>query len=219
MTLVSAAALLIDLDGTLVDSGDHVEQAWRIFAQAHDLDPETFLERAHGRRTKEVIYEVAPQLDVTASTIEVEGILADLGAVLTPGAGELVDVLPRHSWAIVTSSTAKLAGTRFRAPTSLREPQVLVTAEAVSTGKPDPAGYLLAAMMLGVDPRECIVIEDAPAGVEAGKAAGMTVIGVLTTHTAADLAAADYLVADPAGITVVSSNRGEPLKLELAVES
>lgn len=207
MTRIRTRAILFDMDGTLADSGDGVVEAWRIFAERHSLAVEPFLERCHGRRTEEVLYELAPELDRPAAIAEVEGILADLGASPTPGAAELLASLPRGSWAVVTSSTAPLARSRFQPPTGLPSPGVLVTAEAVAWGKPRPEGYQLAAMMSGVPDGECLVVEDAPAGVAAGKAAGMAVIAVLTTHSKADLAGADYFVNDPTGITLHAAEK------------
>jgi mannitol-1-/sugar-/sorbitol-6-phosphatase len=103
-----------------------------------------------------------------------------------PGARELVQSVPAGRFAIVTSASRPLAESRLRAA-GLPVPEVLVTADEVNSGKPDPAGYLRAACLLGVDPAHSVVLEDAPAGVEAGVAAGMTVIGVLTTNPASAL--------------------------------
>ena len=216
MPAIHARAMLFDLDGTLADSGDGVIEAWKIFAERHGYQAELFLERAHGRRTVEVMTEVAPELDAAQATIEVESILADLGATPTPGALELSSSMPPGSWAVVTSSTDVLAESRFRPPTGLQKPPVLVTAEDVSVGKPDPAGYLLAALRLGVEPADCVVVEDAPAGVAAGKAAGMIVVAVTTTHLFAELSAADFVVPGPASLALesaVHSNGGWLLTL------
>jgi len=179
------AAVLSDLDGVLVDSGAQIERTWRAFAARHLLDPERVIAEAQGRRSADLIRLVAPHLDAEAeaATIEREEIeLADDGLRPLPGARELVEWVPADRFAIVTSGSRALAVARLRAA-GIPVPEVLVTAEQVQEGKPDPAGYLRAAALLGVDPADCVVLEDAPAGVEAGLAAGMTVVGVLTADT------------------------------------
>jgi HAD superfamily hydrolase (TIGR01509 family) len=176
-------AVLSDLDGVLVDSGAAIEGTWRRFAARHGLDAEHVLAESHGRRTVDLIRLVAPRLDAVteAARIEREEIEEAGGLRPLPGARELVESLPPDRFAIVTSGTRPLALARLRAA-GIPVPDVLVTAEEVAIGKPDPDGYLRAAALLGVDPAHSLVLEDAPAGVEAGLAAGMTVIAVLTTN-------------------------------------
>jgi sugar-phosphatase len=190
-------AILSDLDGVLVDSGASVERAWRRFAARHGLDAEQVLARSHGRRTVDLIRLVAPHLDAEAETrrIEREEIESAAGLHALPGARELVDSVPAERFAIVTSGTRALAVARLRAA-GLPVPQVLVAAEEVEHGKPDPSGYLRAAELLGVDPARGVVLEDAPAGIEAGLAAGMTVIAVSTTYPESALRRADTVVPD-----------------------
>jgi HAD superfamily hydrolase (TIGR01509 family) len=175
--VLAPAAVLSDLDGVLVDSAAAIDAAWRRFAERHGLDAEHVLGASHGRRTVDTIRLVAPHLDSgsEAARIEREEIDDARHVRALPGARELVDAVPGGSFAIVTSGTRELAVARLRAA-GLRVPGVLVTAEDVEAGKPDPAGYLRAAALLGVDPARCVVLEDAPAGVAAGRAAGMTVV-------------------------------------------
>lgn len=190
-------AVLSDLDGVLVDSGAVIESTWRRFAGLHGLDAEHVLAQSHGRRTVDLICLVAPHLDADAEAarIEREEIESARGLQILPGARELVESVPAGRFAIVTSGSRALAVARLRAA-GLPVPQVLVTAEQVDDGKPDPAGYLRAAALLGVDPAHSLVLEDAPAGVEAGLAAGMTVIALLTTNDESALRNAHSRVPD-----------------------
>jgi HAD superfamily hydrolase (TIGR01509 family) len=195
--LFEPRAVLSDLDGVLVDSGATIERTWRRFAAVHGLDAEYVLAESHGRRTIDLIRLVAPHLDAEAESrrIEQEEIESASGLQLLPGARELVRSVPADRFAIVTSGSRPLALARLHAA-GLPVPEVLVTAEQVEDGKPDPAGYLRAAALLGVDPAHSLVLEDAPAGVEAGLAAGMTVIAVLTTNDESALAHAHGRIPD-----------------------
>jgi HAD superfamily hydrolase (TIGR01509 family) len=190
-------AVLSDLDGVLVDSGATIERAWRRFAARHGLDAERVLAQSHGRRTVDLIRLVAPHLDAEAEArrLEREEIEGAPGLHALPGARELVDSVPAERFAIVTSGTRALAVARLRAA-GLPVPEVLVAAEEVAHGKPDPSGYLRAAELLGVDPAHGVVLEDAPAGIEAGLAAGMTVIAVATTYPESALRRGTTVVPD-----------------------
>lgn len=184
-------AILSDLDGVLVDSHASVMRAWRWWADGHGIeaDPDGWVE--HGRPSGSVIGELRPDLDEHAEaaaiderqTHDVEGVVA------LPGAAELLDPAGPRPLAVVTSGVVPLATARLRAA-GLRVPDVLVTPERVRRGKPDPEPYLLGARDLGVDPADCIVLEDAPAGIAAGRAAGMHVVGITTTLGATELAGA-----------------------------
>lgn len=192
MRTLECGALLFDLDGVLVDSGASTERAWRLWAEKHDLDAQEILKIAHGRRTVETVQLVAPHLSAEdekaiLEDIEVEDV-AEIGEIL--GAAELLRALPPERWAVVTSGTRKLATSRLH-QMSLPVPRVLVCAEDVTNGKPDPECYLKAARLLGVDSEDCIVIEDAPTGIEAAHAAGMRVIVLATTHSAEETSAAE----------------------------
>lgn len=199
--VIEPVAVLSDLDGVLVDSSGSTDRSWRRFAEKHGLDPEHVIEASSGRRTADAIRMIAPGLDATAEAAEVERQQAeDSGDVRAlPGARELMEAMPAGRFAIVTSGPRALARGRLRAA-GLPVPEVLVTAEHVEAGKPDPEGYLRAAAELGVPPAHCLVLEDAPAGVAAGLAAGMTVIAVATTHVDRQLAAAHMRVRDLAAL-------------------
>jgi len=190
-------AVLADMDGVLVDSGAAIARAWRRFAARHHLDPEVVLAATHGRPTIDVIRTVAPCLDAEreAAAVEREQIEDVDGVQALPGARELVESAPAGRFAVVTSASRRLAEARLRAA-GLPIPDVLVTADEVEHGKPHPASYLHAARILGVPPAHSVVLEDAPAGVDAGVAAGMTVIAVLTTNPESALGRAHDRVTD-----------------------
>ena len=199
--LFQPGAVLSDMDGVLVDSWSAIKRTWTRFAHRHGLDPEVVLAASHGVPTIDVIRTVAPHLDASAeaAAVEREQIEEVEGLRPLPGARELVASLPAGRFAVVTSASRKLAESRLRAA-GLPVPDVLVSSDDVEHGKPSPAGYLRAACLLGVDPAHSVVLEDAPAGVEAGVAAGMTVIGVLTTNPASALREAHSRVPDLAAL-------------------
>jgi mannitol-1-/sugar-/sorbitol-6-phosphatase len=213
-------AILFDLDGVLLDSGAAVERAWRRWAGRHGLDLADVLAEAHGRRTRDTIRAVAPWLDVEVETNaleEAESADTD-GVVALPGAVSLLESLPRGSWAVATSGTRRLATTRL-AHGGLPLPDVLVAAEDVERGKPDPQPYLAAAAGLGVEPGRCLVVEDAPAGVAAGRAAGAVVLATTTTFAAAELAGATHLVSSLAAVRLGAALEADGrFELELLVE-
>jgi len=191
------AAILFDLDGVLVDSTASVARQWALWAAEHNVPVDEAVRVAHGRRTLETIRLLAPHLDAEAETVRLERREADdtdgIGRI--KGAMELVSSLPRERWAVVTSGTRYLA-TRRLATNGLTAPAVFVTADEVTVGKPHPEPYLKGAELLGFSPKDCVVFEDAPAGIEAARAAGMTAIGVSTTYPAAELALAHAVVQD-----------------------
>jgi sugar-phosphatase len=175
---VVVAALLLDMDGTLVCSTDDVEKVWRIWCCEHQLDPESVLAMCHGMRSREVIRALAPQLDVEREAVRLDELeMEHTGGDAIAGAGELLRRLPPQSWAIVTSASERVARHRLNCA-GLPLPAVLVGAEAVINGKPDPEPYLLGAERLGVPPARCLVFEDAPAGIESALRAGCAVVQV-----------------------------------------
>jgi len=190
MKRFDCSALVFDLDGVLVDSTAYVEQQWRRWASARGLRPEPFLRVCHGRRALETIRMAAPHLDAEA---EVRAFIPldetgsePLGPL--PGALRLLAALPRGTWAVATSGIRPVATSRLRRA-GLPIPPVLVCADDVARGKPSPDAFLLAARGLGFPPEQCLVVEDAPAGIQAARAAEMGVIGLATTHRADQLAA------------------------------
>jgi len=216
MADIRCSAILFDLDGVLIDSTPAVARVWRGWALERGLDPETVVRMAHGRPSRMTIRELLPGADVDREDREVERReMEDLdGVVLLPGARQLLDALPPDRWNIATSCTRPLAEVRLRAA-GLPIPKTIVTSSDVKIGKPDPEPYLKAAEKLGFAASDCVVIEDAPAGVRAGKATGARVIGFLTTMPRPELenAAADWIVRDCADIR--ASVDGNSLRLEL----
>jgi sugar-phosphatase len=192
MNQLTCDAVIFDLDGVLVDSIAVVERTWRRWAKAHSLDFEAIMRVAHGRRAVETIRVVAPHLDAEteAARLTAEEAHETNGLVRIEGAVHLRRALPEGRWAVATSGTREIAATRL-AYAGLPVPAVLVTAEEVQRGKPDPEAYVLAAARLGASPERCVVVEDAPAGIEAAQAAGMLVVAVAATHPCEALAGAD----------------------------
>lgn len=188
-------AILFDLDGVLVNSAELVERTWRNWAKRHRLDPETVIAAAHGRRTLETVQAVAPHLAVEDEVISLEAneAMSTDGVREIEGAREILQSLPADSWAIVTSGIRAVAEFRIRY-IGLPSPSVMICAEEITHGKPHPEGYLTAASRLGRGPDECIVIEDAPPGIEAAHAAGMRVIAVAATYPRERLVGADAIV-------------------------
>jgi sugar-phosphatase len=193
--LAAADAVLVDLDGTLVDSTGPVRRVWEGFAQRHGLDPDEVERFAHGRPSRETVQVLAPEsdLEAEASAIEVAEISDTDGVIALPGADRLLSGdLPL---AIVTSCSTALATARLKAA-GLPIPDVLVSSDGLERGKPDPTCFLIGASRLGLDPARCVVIEDAPAGILAGRAAGALVIAVRTTHGDDELGDADAIADD-----------------------
>jgi mannitol-1-/sugar-/sorbitol-6-phosphatase len=216
MTSIRCRGVLFDLDGVLVDSTPAVARVWAGWASAHGFDPDEVVKKAHGRPSIATIRELLPGADHTAEDREVERReIADIeGVVPLPGAVELLQALPLERWAIVTSCTRPLAGVRIAAA-GLPKPRYLVTSTDVKHGKPDPEPYLKGAQLLGVPASECIVIEDAPAGIRSGKAAGARVLALRTTASDAELhqAGADWIVDDCAKLFLDSSLAAEEFLL------
>jgi mannitol-1-/sugar-/sorbitol-6-phosphatase len=199
----TCSAILFDLDGVLVDSTRSVERQWRVWAAEHGLDVKTLLAVTHGLRTSETIARVAPHLNVQSEVDRIEAReAADTeGVEVMPGARELVASIPANRWAVVTSGTRLLATARLNLA-QIPIPGVLVTAEDVVNGKPDPEPYRKGAERLGLSPSECIVIEDAPAGIASGRAAGSRVVALAGTYPPAELGAANAIVQSLAAIRV-----------------
>ncbi len=180
----------------LVDSTAAVHRAWTQWAREVGVDVAGVLAVAHGRRTADTIRLVAPQRDAAAEAARIEEREIGQAQALRryPGATALLGALPPGSWAVVTSGSRPLALSRLQA-TGLPVPATLVTGDDVTAGKPDPECYLAGAAGLSLAPPDCVVVEDAPAGVASGLAAGMRVVAVTTTHPAAALATADLILA------------------------
>jgi sugar-phosphatase len=210
MPIFSCSAILFDLDGVLVDSTRAVDREWRDWARRKGVDGDAVMAIAHGVRTIEVIRRVAPHLEAEAEVLELESREANHqeGVSVMPGAVALVGSIPEGRWGVVTSGTRLLASARLRF-CGLPVPKVLVTADDVEHGKPHPEPYLKGAEKLGFKPDDCLVIEDAPAGIRAGRAAGMKVVGITSTYAASKLGEADAVVAGLAQIQVASDGASQ----------
>lgn len=210
---VSAKGILFDMDGVLVSSIESVVRSWRRWAKMYGLpNPESF-EIPHGVRAKDIIKTLLPDVDLEEAArviedIEVEDV-ADLRVLA--GVKVLLEGLPPERWAIVTSSTQRLLLARLGAA-RLPVPERIISGDRVERGKPDPEPYRRGAELLGFRPEECVVVEDAPSGVEAGKGAGCRVLGVLGTHSAAELCEADWVVGSLEGLVVTANPDGLDLR-------
>ena len=192
---ISCSALLFDLDGVLIQTQAAIERAWTRWAREHNLDPGSVIHAAHGRPTAETVRELLPSVDADAEARLIEDReRADVdGVFATEGAAQLLASIPAHRWTVVTSAMRQMAESRLR-QFGLPMPRAIVTADDIERGKPDPEPYLKGASALGFPAAECIVIEDAPAGIRSAQAAGARVIAIPTTYTRAEIAAADYVV-------------------------
>jgi sugar-phosphatase len=217
MTQLHCAALLFDMDGVLIDSTPAVTRVWRSWAVEHGFNPEEVVAHAHGRPSLATIREYLPNADHEAENREVERReIEDLaGVVPLPGALDLLASLPRDRWTIVTSCTRPLAEVRIKAA-GLPLPTKLITANDITHGKPHPEPYLKAASILNFPVSSCIILEDVPAGIRSGKAAGGTVIAFTTTvpEVALREAGADWVLHNCADIRLASAS--ERLSLTLA---
>lgn len=171
------AAFLFDMDGTLLDSSAAVERVWRRWCDLHGIDAEALIAVCHGVRGEDTVRRFATpgmDLDTEAAWLNAAELEDVDGVVPIAGIHALIETLAPQQWAIVTSAPRNLAEVRLRA-VGLPVPRVFITAEDVTRGKPDPQGFRLAAERLGVAVADCLVFEDSPAGVAAGKAAGAAV--------------------------------------------
>lgn len=214
---LTGRALLLDLDGTLLDSTAAITASWVAVAASIGVEWEVVAPLVHGIPPRQVVRQVAPWLDDDAWARAVDqfhqGVILDGAPVLRlPGAQELVEALAGQRWAVVTSGSRELADSSLR-KSGLPRPPLMVTAEDVAVGKPDPAPYVLAAELLDVPVGECVVVEDAPAGVQAGRAAQMRVVAVTGTCAPELLAEATVVAARLPRVRVLGTGL-----LELTVE-
>lgn len=207
-------AVLFDNDGTLTDSTAAVERAWQAWAAHHEVPLERLV-RFHGVPSRSIVEAVvAPHVDVDQAVADIDRReLEDLaGVVALPGAVEAMAAVGDRA-AIVTSAGRELAVLRLAAA-GLTAPEAFVTADDITRGKPDPQPYLIGADKLGADPARCLVVEDAPAGLVSGRAAGAATLGVTTTSATEDLEdLADLVVPDLSGVVFVEEADGIRVRL------
>ncbi|MFD0483242.1 HAD-IA family hydrolase [Kineococcus sp. GCM10028916] len=209
------AAVLFDMDGTLVDSTAAINRCWTTWAVEHGITVEQLVgAHGHGRPAPEIVADlVGPDRFAAASARITELEILDVdGVVQLPGVADLLAGLPPQAWAIVTSCSTPLADAR-RGAAGLPDPRVLVTFDDVENGKPAPDCFLLGAARLGVDPADCLVVEDAPAGLAAARAAGCATLAVRTTHPEGPLDA-DLVVPLLSGVRITPGDGGLRLTLE-----
>jgi sugar-phosphatase len=217
LAAIRCRAFLFDLDGVLIDSTPAVQRVWTQWAIERGFDPDAVVDHAHGRPSLSTVRRFLPDSDHESENQEVERReIEDVkGIVVLPGAVELLTSLPPDRWTIATSCTRRLAEVRLRAA-GLPIPPCMVTSTDVARGKPDPEPFLKAAAKLGFPAFDCVVCEDVPAGVLAGKASGARVVAVRTTVPEAELraAGADFIVNSCADISVTESAGGLAVHLK-----
>jgi len=220
MNEIYCKGVLFDLDGVLIDSTPAVTRVWRQWALEHGFNPEEVVSRVHGRPSLTTIREYLPNADHAAENREIERReMEDADGIITlPGARELLRKLPANRWTIATSCTRSLAEVRLRAA-GLPIPDRIVTSTDVTHGKPHPEPFLKAAANLGFAPSECVVVEDVPAGIHAGKAAGARVIAFRTTVKETELrsAGADFILNNCTDISIGHNADGLTLILNGAL--
>jgi len=215
---VSTKGLLFDMDGVLVSSIGSVVRCWRIWTKMYGVAGWESFEVPHGMRAIDIIRDLRPDLD-EAGVQEGLRVIEDLEIADTedlkvlPGARELLESLPPERWSIVTSATRRLLLGRLAAA-GLPIPARIIAADDVVYGKPHPEPYMTGAKLLGFSSAECIVVEDAPAGVGAGVAAGSRVLGVLGTHAAEELTACTWIVPSLTGVVARSTPEGLDVEFE-----
>ncbi|MFD9884263.1 HAD family hydrolase [Streptomyces alboflavus] len=206
---IQAEALLFDNDGTLISSMESVRRCWTRWAGEYGITAEDFARvELHGRPAVEIVADLLPAERVAGAVARIEELeVSDVagGVLALPGTLDLLAALPPERWAVVTSATRRLAEARL-AEVGI-SPKTLIAADDITRGKPDPEPFLLAARVLGVDPARCVVFEDAPAGLTAGRAAGMTTVALTTTHQVGEVSA-DVVVKDLSAVSVQATAGG-----------
>jgi len=205
------------MDGVLVSSIDSVTRCWKQWAKIYGVPNAENYDVPHGMRALEIIRQLRPDIDPQEGLRVIEDLeMEDMaGLTVLPGVKKLLESLPLDRWAIVTSATRRLLLGRLKAA-GLPVPERIISGDMVERGKPDPEPYRRGAELLGLRPAECIVVEDAPSGVGAGKAAGGRVLAVLGTHLPEELQGAEWVVRSLEGLTVKPNEDGLELRFSTA---
>jgi mannitol-1-/sugar-/sorbitol-6-phosphatase len=210
---VVTQGILFDMDGVLVSSIGSVVRCWRRWAEIYDIPNAEIYEVPHGQRAIDIIKILRPDIDPEEGLRVIEDMemedTADL--VVLPGVKALLESLPPERWAIVTSATRRLLLGRLKVA-GLPLPERIISGDMVERGKPDPEPYRRGAALLGLQPEECVVVEDAPSGLGAGVAAGCRVLGVLGTHSIEELEGASWIVPSLEKLVVTSDANGLELR-------
>ncbi len=207
--LIRCKGILFDMDGILISSLGSVERSWTKWSHMRGIDPEYAISIAHGRRAVETVARLRPDLDSHAELKVIENFEVDdnEGLTVLPGVLDLLAVLPKGSWTVVTSATERLARVRLAAG-GVSVPDRIVTADQVKQGKPNPEPFLAGAAILGVPPEQCVVFEDSSSGAKAGHAAGCIVVATTFSHPVESLAAAHYLVPNLTDVRIEPQSDG-----------
>jgi sugar-phosphatase len=207
---IHVRGVLFDMDGVLINSTAADERSWLRWAQTHGMEGTFSVQSTHGRRTIDTIRLLRPDLDHQTELNRIEDFDAEEtdGIVLLSGVTSLIASLPPNSWTVVTSASDRLMRLRLQSA-GLTLPPRVVSADSVVNGKPHPEPYLLGAELLHLFPSECLVIEDSPTGIRAGKAAGCAVLGVAGTHRTDELEDADWIVPSLCHIGASPGENGE----------
>ena len=202
-------AILFDMDGVLVSSTSADERSWLRWARVHGIEHSFSIHDTHGRRTVDTIRAALPDADLTTELRRMEDFDAEdsTGTLLYPGVHQLLAVLPPDRWSIVTSASERILRQRL-VLFGVALPPHVVTADHVTRGKPDPEPYRLGAAQLGAAPADCLVLEDAPAGIRSAKAAGCQVLAVASSHPVAELRHADWVIPALIDLSVTLSPDG-----------
>ena len=212
---IRTRGLLFDMDGILISSITSVERSWALWAKSRNMDVTDVIASSHGQRALDIIRKLVPPEEVDAEFKRIEEIECEdvEGLKVLDGVKEILDTVPQKFWTIVTSATERLARVRLCAG-GIPVPENFITSERVRKGKPDPEPYMRGAQLLGLDPMDCIVVEDSASGARAGKAAGCRVLATLFSHRHDELEAADYIVHSLANVSVRVLPGGNELQLE-----
>ncbi len=197
------------MDGVLISSTACDERCWLRWARIHGMEGQFVLKDTHGRRSRDTIRALRPDLDaeVEQKRMEVIEMEEREGIVILPGAGQFLASLPSEMWTIVSSASERVLRARLECAL-IHVPANVVTADSVLRGKPHPEPYQAAVRILGLQPQECLVIEDSPSGIESGKAAGCKVLAVLSSHPVADLTEANWIVPSLEHVTTTPAQDG-----------
>lgn len=207
--------ILFDMDGVLVSSIGSVERTWEKWALARGIDPESAIRMAHGRRAIETVRELRPDLNDLEELrwLEEMEVADKAGVSMLDGVRPILESLPQKYWTVVTSATDLIARSRLQHG-GIPVPARIVSAEDVQLGKPHPEPYRMGAEILGLAPKDCLVIEDSASGAQAGQAAGCTVLATLFSHSIESLRYADYIVRSLEDVRVrVPEDTGAPLEV------
>jgi sugar-phosphatase len=213
---IHCQGVLFDMDGILISSLGSVERCWTRWCQMRGVDPAAALAIVHGCRSIDTVRRLRPDLDAEAENTIIEDMEVEdtEGVHILAGVAEFLASLPSERWTVVTSATERLARVRMAAA-GVPVPERFITADQVANGKPHPDPYLAGAALLGFDPADCVVFEDAASGSQAGRAAGCTVIATTFSHSVEDLEAAHHLIPDLTVVKALAEDEGLVLTLDV----